>query len=1402
MKGYAGVLIALIILITSVVFLFSSLTFTGSSTSSVTGDNASLEIWDLTDSKGGSLKVYAEGSPQGGGPNSTTLAKFFANYTNITSGEPINGSGIGCNISVNVSGVWNTTSMYFNSSLKIYEHNRTFDSRGFYYWNVTCDGSSQNYDILNTTDNVTVTNTPAGIYVPLATQNCSEDTLCTYNFSADCFDIDDIDEGNLTYGYKAGTEFPGFSMNSTTGMVTISITDDSGCGDFFVTLLDKDSVGEGSTSDKEFIVNAVNDKPVLGSVPNVSYQNSSFYYDINATDEETPSGPFYFNLTFTSCYRPFNAEHSNLTNCSGLLSIDSQTGEIDRTEVFENHEVGNYTINFTVTDPGDNATSVPPYTWLPNETDWQVVNFVVTDMNDRPFIDSVQNQFWAQNQNVTLIINASDIDNGTLVFDTTTLYRNLSVYYNSSLFPVTLNETVYLDNGTSLGNATLNFTPIQNNQVGNYTANISVYDGRENGTYFILVNFTVSNINDPPSISFSCGNSSIEGIEYYCNVGENTTDPDDFPSYVPYSDPVNGSLTFYLNFTYCNKTFNISDTNCSVFDINQTTGEINYTSPLRKDSGNYTLNISVMDGGNLTDWVEFNFTLVPDYQPNITTLVPSPQNATQNQSFFLSVNATDLDNATDNLTFRIETYINDILLNTTLFPIETDSSLWPSDPVMGIMNYTIMNNSEVGNYTIKIIVNDTFGREDYVVFNFTVWNINDPPILNFSCANYTYEENEYFCNVGENTTDIDFETPYGDSLTYIINVLSGFDFFDINSTTGVINFTATNDSWTNNSHNLTYVVNITPLDSGGLFDWEWLNITVYAVNDPPVMNFTNTSALVNNTFFMNLSSTTTDEENNVPFYYNVTFLSCSKINVSDMNCSIFAVNQTTGVISFVPPDKDEGNYTINATVRDSGNLTDPKNATGWTVVNFTVGLPNQAPNLDSWFTTPSNRSIVENDSITFFITVSDPNDDSLTCRWYKDGSLNRTIDNCHSSGGQAGSIIYKSSFEDSGLNNGTHNFTLEIDDGVFTTVAWRDVNVTNLNRPPYLYFPVQNQTWPMNTPNSNIDLGYHLRDPDNENNVSDDDGNLTFSTNQTPSNVNVFINQNSGIVTLTPNTDWYGIDSVVFELNDSEFSLLSNNVTLNVTYYQKDVQIITEYIYSGGSVSTQTKVASLTITVVSPVIVMPNSRTDVPVVFSNTGEVNLNNIRVFAETPEKDDISLSMSTDNINLLEVNKQTTVDLTINTFDLTKDSYEIKITGSVTNPKFNQSTVIYLENLYANRTKIEEEIRLVKDLFEDNPECLDLTELILEAEKELGKRNLDRAKELTETALQNCRDLIRYSANMTQPVVPRIREPVPVTEMIIVLIIIGLFTILAYYVISRRTERKARGRRKEGGTVIIRT
>jgi len=126
------------------------------------GVNANLTIWDDTDPEGGSQTKY-----------SGNQIKFYANYTNKTSGQSINGSGVYCNISFNVTpnGPFGMT---FNASSLLYEYNRSFSSSGTFNWNVTCNSSVQGYEGLNVTDTVTISTT--NNYIPPDPTNLANTT--------------------------------------------------------------------------------------------------------------------------------------------------------------------------------------------------------------------------------------------------------------------------------------------------------------------------------------------------------------------------------------------------------------------------------------------------------------------------------------------------------------------------------------------------------------------------------------------------------------------------------------------------------------------------------------------------------------------------------------------------------------------------------------------------------------------------------------------------------------------------------------------------------------------------------------------------------------------------------------------------------------------------------------------------------------------------------------------------------------------------------------------------------------------------------------------------------------------------------------------------------------------------
>ena len=86
------------------------------------GNQTYLKIWDDTDN----LDKYVAES-----------IKFYANYSNISSEEPILNAD--CTISF-IDGTSDT--MSYNSASKLYEYSRSFDLPGSYYWNVTCNSSN------------------------------------------------------------------------------------------------------------------------------------------------------------------------------------------------------------------------------------------------------------------------------------------------------------------------------------------------------------------------------------------------------------------------------------------------------------------------------------------------------------------------------------------------------------------------------------------------------------------------------------------------------------------------------------------------------------------------------------------------------------------------------------------------------------------------------------------------------------------------------------------------------------------------------------------------------------------------------------------------------------------------------------------------------------------------------------------------------------------------------------------------------------------------------------------------------------------------------------------------------------------------------------------------------------
>lgn len=289
-------------------------------------------------------------------------------------------------------------------------------------------------------------------------------------------------------------------------------------------------------------------------------------------------------------------------------------------------------INFT---PDDIDVGVWNVTIIATETicflqDYKIMTFNVTPVNEPPTLISL-----------VFTNSSSNGTNATYNFPinvTVELYEDM--WYNLSVIaydPDLPNDTltygvlwfdppgIFVLN-TTTGKST--FMPVQS-EVGDDTANFNVFD-----LSFLLdtydVNFTVHNANDAPVLlnkTVLRSQTAYSGEVYTLMVNASDEDGD--------------AITFDVEFIDCNQTLrNISDQNCSIFNINHTldygslmSGVITFT-PLLIDVGNYTVNFTAADGNGGFDWQLGNFTVVEfiNHQPNITDWYPRNAGVSNNDT--------------------------------------------------------------------------------------------------------------------------------------------------------------------------------------------------------------------------------------------------------------------------------------------------------------------------------------------------------------------------------------------------------------------------------------------------------------------------------------------------------------------------------------------------------------------------------------------------------------------------------------------------------------------------------------------------------------------------------------------------------------------------------------------------
>ena len=247
----------------------------------------------------------------------------------------------------------------------------------------------------------------------------------------------------------------------------------------------------------------------------------------------------------------------------------------------------------------------------------------------------------------------------------------------------------------------------------------------------------------------------------------------------------------------------------------------------------------------------------------------------------------------------------------------------------------------------------------------------------------------------------------------------------------------------------------------------------------------------------------------------------------ESNNIIVSINQDTKIANISAPANWSGSESVSFIVYDTSNLTDSNS------ILVTVNPVNDAPSFNGSnpITNMKWPEDVTNGSLNLTPYFYDIDRDSLNYTSYGTENIEINIDNTTgivTLSPQANwsgiNYIVFAAIDPSGLTAPSNNVTL---------------NVTPVNDAPVFIGAIPHWRWPEDTVNDSLNLTQYFSDIDED----------SLEYNFTPtSNIAILINNNTGVVTLTPNGNYTGAEYMTFTAIDAEsLTASSNNVTLNVT---------------------------------------------------------------------------------------------------------------------------------------------------------------------------------------------------------------------------------------------------------------
>ncbi len=1102
----------------------------------------------------------------------------------------------------------------------------------------------------------------------------------------------------------------------------------------------------------------------------VIYEDQIYNYNISSSDDDNDT--LTYRVSPTSSFCSISDESTGETVCAPTTS-----------NLGGGNTIGQKNITFWADDTDINYPKSTGHTVL----------FNITPVNDNPqFSPALQNQTKDEGEYLSYAISGTDEES------------NYPLNFTLNVTP-SLNLAIINTSNTSAVIVYQNNDTLPNDASGSYTVNVTLRDsdGGSVSSTFVL---SINNTNQDPV---------LRDMPQH----QNGTQGEAFLFYV-YADDVdvNDSLSFIIQPLNCpiSNPWSITTINSS----HNATAVVNVTS-LTNDQvicGNGYVNITVFNIGDAgaedSQDVFLNISNTND-PPNVEILSSYLNNTNGNNitalvtyaesAFIYLVNATDIDN---------RTYEGEVLSfsdNSTIFDINSSTGLIMFTPGQG----------QVDNYTINITVTDQGGLSDYELMYLEIRN-NAAPVLtsigSLSCAE------DSLCSLVIDATDFDNE-----DLTFESNNSDIFSLSDNLSANPVVsaylNYTP-DQSMVGN-----YSILITVTDIRGATDSEAIFFAVNNTNDAPVLQSISFPTIIVETHPVSLYVQASDDDYDLPGGYE--YVTFGATNVSGKNLINITTylnssnNKTYAIVSFTPQEGDDGNYTVNITA------TDYYNGTDYEIKSFNVLNQSDPPNITqikpygrpfsmqtifNFINTRSDESLTsidfsENRTVIYDLVVDNEAGETLSYAWYINGSENSTSTSLN--------LFYDY------FASGMYNITVVVSDDMYESSSYTwNLTVSNDNRNPLLLHQLENLTgdWAVNGSSATYadyflktEGNVHFIDPDDDLD-SDDEINNGESSNLSYTSTScdvATLTMTGDDLKVTPDT--VGTCLVNFTAQDSDgLTVSSELVLINVSDLPENgtEEVPVPQTSSGGGGSGRSKTVmvpmmkdevkpqAIELIVPQLVTIYENRTVLIPVTLKNNWNSSLYGIKLNATT-NATDVKLSFTESEFEEIGVGESKGVTLIVDNYRL-GENYEIKLTANVTDPLTSDSALVLLNTIEQAESSedVQTKVTFAQDLMNENPECLELNELLMKAKAELEKGYAKEASRMVDGVINGCKYLVSISKKKEQrpeTVVTKLLRKENRKYLYIFLAIAGMIIITALIIRKTRSgggkeEAKAKPKEEE--------